>query len=144
MRCLLVLMNPKRPREEWEIVRPGTIDGKTPSSDEMDSYSPEANWLPCSFNGLDEHAAERALGGFLYRLRYTADYLANNISFGELFRTKRDGLESAFDGLDTLARVQREHRFFRRVNAVELVWEAEQHQATVLSDRRKRIIRKDG
>jgi hypothetical protein len=26
LRCLLALMNPKRPREAWEIMRPGSID----------------------------------------------------------------------------------------------------------------------
>ena len=76
----------------------------------------QANWLPCSFEGLDEHEAERALGGFLYCLRDLADYLADNISFGELFRTKRDELEKAFGGLDELARVKREFRYFLPVD----------------------------
>src|SRR5438874_2170885 len=60
LRCLLALMNPKRTREPWEIVRPGSIDGRRPEPGEIESYPAEALWLPCSFDGLDEHEAERA------------------------------------------------------------------------------------
>ena len=112
LRCLLALMNPKRPREAWEIVRPGSIDGKRPEPDEINSYPAEANWLPCSFDGLDEHEAERALGGLLYCLCDLADYLADNVSFGELLRTKPDELEKTFGGLNTLSRVSRKFRLF--------------------------------
>jgi|SRR5947207_2708310 len=48
LRCLVTLMDPKRPREEWEKVRPGLIDGKTPTRDVIDSYPEKARWLPCS------------------------------------------------------------------------------------------------
>ena len=58
LRCLLALMNPKRLREAWEIVRPGSFDGRPPEPGEIDSYPAEANWFACSFNGLNEHAAE--------------------------------------------------------------------------------------
>jgi hypothetical protein len=144
LRGLLVLMNPKRPRNDWEIMRPGSIDGRKPEPGEIDSYPPEANWLSCSFNGLDEHAAERALGGFFYCLSDLADYLADNISFGELFRTKREDLEKALGGLNELARVKREFRYFLAVDAVELATESEAERATVeetVSDDEKRIIR---
>jgi hypothetical protein len=141
LRCLLVLMNPKRPRQAWEILSAR----RRPRQLEMGAtWLPvQTTWWPCSFNDLDEHGAERALGGFLYCLRDLADYLADNISFGELFRTKRDELENAFGGLNDLARVQREGRFFLRVNAVDLAW-TEQQQATVWSDEQRRIIREDG
>jgi hypothetical protein len=66
LRCLLALMDSKRPREAWEIERPACIDGRTPEPGEIDSYPAEATWLPCSFEGLDEHDAEHALYGFLY------------------------------------------------------------------------------
>ena len=93
LRCLLALMNPKRPRKAWEIARPGLIDGRRPEPGEIDSYPAEANWLPCSFENLDEHDAERALGGFLYSLAELAYYLADNVSFADLFRDVRDELE---------------------------------------------------
>ena len=80
---------------------------KRPEPGEIESYPAEATWLHCSFEGLDEHEAEHALGGFLYCLCDLADYLADNISFGELFSTKRDELEKAFGGLDKLSRVKR-------------------------------------
>jgi hypothetical protein len=38
LRCLLALMNPKRAREAWEIMRPGSIDGKKPEPGEIESY----------------------------------------------------------------------------------------------------------
>jgi hypothetical protein len=141
LRCLLVLMNPKRKRGPFETT---TAPGG----------SGEQIQLDCSFQGLNEHDAERALAGCLYALADLADYLADNVSFGELFRTTREELESAFGGLDKLVRVQREHRDFRRVNAVDFVWEVEQGKATVLetlADQlhperrgRRRIIRDDG
>ena len=125
-------MNPKRPRNDWEIMRPGSIDGREPEPGEIDSYPAEAIWLPCSFEDLNEHDAERALGGFLYCLRDLADYLADNISFGELFRTKREELEKAFGGLDELARVKREFRYFLPVDdAVEMATQSEAERATV-------------
>jgi hypothetical protein len=144
LRCLLALMNPKRLREAWEIVRPGSIDGRPPEPGEIDSYPAEANWFPCSFNGLDEHAAERALGGFLYCLCDLADYIADNVSFGELFHTKRDELENAFGGLNELARMKREFRYFLPVvDAVEVATQSEAERATVgetVSDDQRRII----
>jgi hypothetical protein len=146
LRCLLALMNPKRAREAWEIERPGIINGKKPTPDEIDSFPAEADWLPCSFEDLDERGAERVLGDFVDCLAELADYLADNISFAELFLTKRDKLKSAFGGLDEPGQVQRAHRYFRPVIAVDLDWENEQQQATVLETLvgQKRIIRKDG
>ena len=86
----------------------------------------------------------RALGGFLYCLRDLADYLADNISFGELFRAKRDELETAFGGLDELARVKREFRYFLPVaDAVEMATQSEAEHATVeenVFDDQRRII----
>ena len=38
LRCLLALMNPKRPRNDWEIMRPGSIDGRVPEPGEIESY----------------------------------------------------------------------------------------------------------
>jgi hypothetical protein len=135
-------MNPKRKRERFE-----TTTARDGSGEQIP--------LSCWFKGLNEHDAERALAGCLYALADLADHLADNVSFGELFRTKREELESAFDGLDKLARVQREHHYFRRITAVGLAWEVERAQATVgetLADqlhperrgRRERIIRDDG
>ena len=121
LRCLLALMNPKRSREDWEIMRPGLIDGRRPEADEIAGYSAKAFWLSCSFGDLDEHDAERAFDGFLYCLCDLADYLADNVSFGELFRSKRDELEKAFGRLDKLSRVKREFRYFLPiVDAVEI------------------------
>jgi len=96
LRCLLALMNPKRRRNDWEIMRPALIDGRMPEPGEIDSYPAEVNWLPCWFEDLNERDAERALDGFLYCLSDLADYLANNVSFGKLFCTKREELEKAF------------------------------------------------
>jgi hypothetical protein len=133
LRCLLVLMNPKRPREEWEKVRPGLIARKTPDPDEIDTYRAKACWLPCSFEDLNEHDAERALGGFLYCLVDLADDLADNVSFGELYRTKRDKLEKAFGGLNELTRVEKEFRHFLPLFApVEVATRSEAEKATVL------------
>jgi hypothetical protein len=149
LRGLLALMNPKRSRNDWEIMRPASIDGRKPQPGEIESYPAEATWLPCSFEGLDEHEAEKALGGFLYCLSDLADYLADNISFGELFRTKRDDLENAFGCLNDLARAKREFRYFLAVDAVdavELATESEAERATVeetLFDDEKRTIRGD-
>jgi hypothetical protein len=144
LRCLLALMNPARQRQAFEITTAPVEWG-----------SREQIQLDCSFQDLNEHDAESVLGGWIYSLADLADYLADNVSFGELFRTKRNELESAFDGLDSLERVRREHLPFRRVNAVDFAWESEQWQATVQetlgdqpysdrSDQRKRIIREDG
>jgi hypothetical protein len=145
LRGLLVLMNPKRPREAWEMMRPGSIDGRRPEPGEIESYPAETNWLPCSFDDLNEHDAERALGGFLYSLRDLADYLADNISFGVLFRTRREELEKTFGGLNELARLNREFRYFLPVDdAVEIAAQSEAAHATVeetVSNDEKRIIR---
>jgi hypothetical protein len=143
LRCLLLLMNPKRPRQPSEIL---TVRRRTPQLEMGATWWPaQTTWRPCSFNGLDEQDAELALGGFLYCLRDLADYLGNNVSFGELFRTKRDELEKSFGGLNELSRVQREDRFFRRFNAVNLAWEPGQQQATVwTTHQQKRIIWEDG
>ena len=144
LRCLLALMNPKRPRKDWEIMRPGSIDGRVPEPGEIESYPTAATWLPCSFEGLDEHEAERALGGFLYCLCDLADYLADNISFGELFSTKRDELEKAFGGLDKLSRVKWQFRYFLPVvEPMDVARQSEVEHATVeetVSDDEKRII----
>jgi hypothetical protein len=81
---------------------------------------------------------------FFIALCDLADHLADNISFGELFRTKREDLEKAFGGLNELARVKREFRYFLAVDAVELATESEAERATVeetVSDDEKRIIR---
>jgi hypothetical protein len=43
LRCLLAVMNPKRPRKDWEIMRPGLIDGRMPEPDEIDGYPAETN-----------------------------------------------------------------------------------------------------
>jgi hypothetical protein len=121
LRCLLALMNPKRPRTDWEI-----------------------ELLPYCFENLNERDAARALGGLLYCLRDLADYLADNISFGELFRTKRDELEKAFDGLNELLRARRGYRYFSPVvDAAEVAAGSEVQVATVeetLSNDEKRII----
>jgi hypothetical protein len=144
LRCLLALMNPKRPRKAWEIELPGMIDGKTPTADEIASYPAQAFWMSCSFKGLEIHHAERALGGSLYCLCDLADYLADNISFGELFRTKREDLEKAFGGLDELERVKTEFRcFLPYEDAVQMATRSGAEQATVLesvSDDKERII----
>jgi hypothetical protein len=133
LRCLIVLMNPKRPREAWEIVRPGLIEGRTPEPADIDSYPAEARWLPCSFEHLTEYDAERALHGFLYCLVDLADDLADNVSFGELYRTKRDELEKAFGGLNELTRVTEEFRYFMPIFApVDVAPRSEAEKATVL------------
>ena len=122
LRCLLALMNPKRPREDWE----------------------EPGLLPYCFENLNERYAARALRGYLYCLCDLADYLAGNISFGELFQTKRDELEKAFGGLNALARAKRENRYFLPiVDAVEVAADWEVQDATVektVFDDEKRII----
>jgi len=143
LRCLLALMNPKRPRKAWEIELPGSIDGRRPDPGEIESYPAEATWLHCSFEGLDEHDAERSLSGFLYCLCDLADYLADNVSFGQVFSTKREELEKAFGGLNELARAKGEFRYFLPVDAVELATQSETERATVeetASDLEKRII----
>ena len=132
LRCLLALMNPKRPREQWERTLPALIDGKNPGPDEIASFPAEMLCEPYCFEDLEERAAERALGGFLYCLLGLADYLADNISFGALFRTKRDELENAFGGLDTLSHVKREFGHFMPIDdAVEVAAQSEVEHATV-------------
>jgi hypothetical protein len=143
MRGLLVLMNPNRPRNDWEIMRPGSIDGREPEPGEIESYPAAATWLPCSFEDLDEHSAERALGGFLYCLLDLADYLADNISFAELFCTKREELEKAFGGLNELARADTEFHYFLLVEPLDVAPESEAEHVTVeetVRDDQKRMI----
>jgi len=144
LRVLLVLMDPKRPRKDWEIARPALINGRRPEPDEINSYPAEATWLPCSFESLDEHDAERVLGGFLYCLCDLVDYLAENISFGALFRSKRDQLEKAFGGLDKLSRVKSEFRYFLPiVDAAKVATRSEVEHATtaeIIFDDEKRLI----
>ncbi len=122
LRSLLVLMNPRRPRHSWE----------------------EPDVLPFSFENLHEDVAAGALDGFLYCLCDLADHLAQNISFGELFRVQRDELENAFGGLDDLSRVKRPFRYFLPVvDAVELAETSEVQHATTketILDDEKRII----
>jgi hypothetical protein len=141
LRGLLALIDPKRPRENWEMVRPAIVNGKRPDpNDPLARATP----LPCSFEDLDEYEAERALGGFLYCLADVAEYLADNISFGELFRTKRAELEKAFGGLDKLARVKREFRYFLPIrDPVNVATQSEAEHATVeetISDDEKRLV----
>jgi len=131
LRCLLALMDPKRPREQSERNLPALIDGKRPGSDEIASLPSEGYFEPCCFEGLHEDHAGQALGGYLYCLRDLADYLVDNFSFGELFRTKREELEKAFGGLHELARVKGEFRYFLSVDVVELANQSEAELATV-------------
>jgi hypothetical protein len=132
LRCLLALMNPKRLREQWEHSLPALIEGKKPGPDEIASFPAEMYCEPYSFEDLEERAAERALGGFLYCLLHLADYLADNISFGALFHTKPDELENAFGGLDTLSRVKRAFGHLMPIeNAVEVAAQSEVEHATV-------------
>src|SRR5262249_47005048 len=134
LRCLLAVMNPQ---------------GNFETTTAPDS-SREQIRLPCSFRDLSEKDAEKALGGWLYCLVDLSDYLASNISFGELFHTKRDELETALGGLDKLARVRLSHRHFHPVDAVTLAWEPEAATAVAnqlhLDDpgRGPRLIRGDG
>jgi hypothetical protein len=121
LRCLLALMDPKRHREQWET-----------------SLS-----LPSSFRGLDQAEAEAVLGGWLYCLSDLAGYLNANVSFADLFRTKRHELEKAFGGLDRQIRtkdgeplpllwnVQHAHRNFLRVPPIMFGSESERRLATV-------------
>jgi hypothetical protein len=141
LRGLLALMNPKRQRETWEMVRAAIVNGERPDpNDPLARATP----LPCSFEDLDEYQAERALGGFLFCLADVAEYLADNISFSELFRTKRDELENAFGGLDKLARVTREFRHFLPIlDPVDVATQSEANHATVeetISDDEKRLV----
>ena len=68
-------MNPKRKREPFETTL---------------SSSGKERHLPCSFEGLREEDARRALGGALGWLRGYAEELAENMSFAELLRVKGD------------------------------------------------------
>jgi hypothetical protein len=140
---LLALINPKRLRENWEMVRPAMVDGRRPT----ESNPAPATPLSCFFEDVNEYDAERALGGSLYCLAELANDLADNISFGELFRTKRGELEKAFGGLDQLSRLKREFRHFLPVvepAAVAGHWEAGQPTVwETLFDDEKRIIRGD-
>jgi hypothetical protein len=84
------------------------------------------------------------LGGFLYSLAELADNLADNVSFGELFRDAQDDLEKAFGDLDKLSRVKRDFRYFLTVDEpVDVATQSEAEQATVketFRDGEKRII----
>jgi hypothetical protein len=76
LRGLLVLVNPKRKREPFEIIPLPRI-GK--------AYN-----LSCSFQNLREEDAGRTLRGAFGWLTRFADELAENKSFAEVHRTKRD------------------------------------------------------
>ena len=75
LRCLLVLMDPKRKREPFEITL---------------SSSGKERYLPPSFEGLGEEDAARTLSGAFYWLRGYTKELAENMSFAELLRVKGD------------------------------------------------------
>jgi hypothetical protein len=75
LRGLLVLMNPERKREPLETTL---------------SSSGRVRHLPCSFEGLREEDARRALGGALRWLQGYAEELVENMSFAKLLRTKGD------------------------------------------------------
>jgi hypothetical protein len=131
-------MNPKRPREEWELVAPGSIDGKDPEP------GGEAERLDCQFEGLTEFEAERALPDLLHCLAELADHLAANVSFGELFHTKQDELRKAFGGLDKPSPEARRFRHFVPADPVRMATPSEAADATTaktLSDEKKRIAR---
>src|SRR5262245_6758276 len=49
LRCLLALMNPKRPREQWEQSLPALVDGKKPGADEIASFPAEMYCEPYRF-----------------------------------------------------------------------------------------------
>src|SRR5262249_52196604 len=110
---------------------------------EIDSYPAEANYASCSFEGLDEYNAERTLGGLLYSLAELADYLADNVSFGELFHNPPDQLEKALGGLDKLSRKQ-EFRYFLPVyEPADVAMQSEAEHCTVeetFRDNEKRFI----
>jgi hypothetical protein len=75
LRGLLVLMDPKRKREPFEI------ETRTRTGKELH--------LPCSFQELNEEDADRTIGsGILGWLSHFADELADNKSFAELLRTR--------------------------------------------------------
>jgi len=74
LRGLLVLMNPERKREPFETTL---------------SSLGRVRHLPCSFEGLREEDAQRALGGALRWLRGYADELVENKSFAGLLRTRQ-------------------------------------------------------
>jgi len=76
LRGLLVLMDPKRKREPFEI------ETRTRTGKEL--------CFPCSFQGLREEDADRRIGWRILRwLSRYADELADNISFAELLRTRQ-------------------------------------------------------
>jgi hypothetical protein len=78
LRGLLVLMNPGREREPFETMAL--------------SRTGRLNNLPCSFEGLREEDARRALGGALRWLRGYAGELVENKSFAHLLRTRQKEL----------------------------------------------------
>jgi hypothetical protein len=78
LRCLLVLMDPKRKREPFEIT--------------LSSTGRELH-LPCSFEGLEQEDARNALGSALFWLRGFAAELAENMSFAKLLRAKGTEVE---------------------------------------------------
>jgi hypothetical protein len=126
LRCLLALMNPARRRKPWEKMTPPVSRRPLPKMPlAWKRKLREKVIQPCSFEDLDEHDAERELCGYLCALADLATYLADNVSFSELFETKRDELDRAFGGLDKLTRVRSAGRYFQRVAGVGLVWEAE-------------------
>lgn len=86
LRGLLVLMNPNRKREPFEI--------------ETRPRSGKQRHLPCSFEGLREKDARHTLGHAMLRwLSGLADELADNESFTELLRTSEKQLERSLPKL---------------------------------------------
>jgi len=72
LRGLCALMDPKRARRDWEVLHRGP--GVPPAT------------LPCQFEGLDEHGAEAAIGGWLFVLANLGSALAQNKSFAAVIR----------------------------------------------------------
>ena len=52
LRGLLALMNPKRPRERWEIMRPGSIDGRSRSRVRSRAIQQEATLVALLVRGF--------------------------------------------------------------------------------------------
>src|SRR5205814_635726 len=96
LRGLLVLMNPKRKREPFEIV-PLPATGR--------AYN-----LPCSFEGLSEEGVRGVLGRALGWLARFAEELADNKSFAELLRRKGKEVERSLG----------RHRFDLPTRAIQL------------------------
>jgi hypothetical protein len=82
LRGLLVLMNPKRRREPFEVTL---------------SRTGRERYLPCCFEGLREEHARETLGGAVVWLRGYAGELADNLSFAELLRAKGDEVRQSLE-----------------------------------------------